>query len=65
MGAFQANCPFIMLRPFADNAPRPSGQKQDLTIRLTGVQAGNTYIVIFKLVSFRMTPDGATRELTF
>jgi hypothetical protein len=65
MATFQTVCPFIMLRPFADGAPRPSGQKQDLTIRLTGGEAGNIYIAIFKLVSFRMTPDGATRELTF
>lgn len=65
MSTFKSVCPFIMLRPFGDNAPHPSGQKQDLLIRLTGGRESDIYIVIFKLVAFRLTPDGATRELTF
>jgi hypothetical protein len=63
--AYRSAYPFVMLRPFADGAPRPSGRRQDLIVNLTGGVRGNVTIIVFKLVSYRIMPDGGLVEVQF
>jgi hypothetical protein len=62
---FKSVMPFIMFRPFADGAPRPSGRRQELIINLTGGVNSTVTIVVFKLVSYRILPDGGLVEVQF
>jgi len=62
---FKSDMPFIMIRPFADGAPRPSGRRQELILNLTGGVSSNITVVVFKLVSYRILPDGGLVEVQF
>lgn len=46
---FRTTMPFICFRPFASDAPKPSTEGRDLTIRLRGGPAARIFVVLFSL----------------
>ncbi len=62
LGVFKNVLPFIMLRPWGDNAYHLSREGNVLRITMQGGVASNVAVVIFQTKAFSIRPDGVVVE---
>ena len=59
---FRTTMPFIYLRPWASDAPKPSAEGKDLIIRMRGGVAGNISVVVFTYHVHTLAADGVAKD---
>lgn len=59
---FRSTLPFILMRPFASDAVKPSSEGKDLVISLSGGTASTISVVVFTYHCTTMGSDGFTKD---